>query len=68
MIDRVQEIRRQIALALDELPSEDAFALAGQLLVYVCLDGQTTVQEFDALLAKIRLLFAHCKGPGAGIH
>jgi hypothetical protein len=36
--------------------------------VYACLDGQTTVQEFDALLAKIRTLFSHCKGAGAGIH
>ena len=64
----MQKVRRRIALALDELPPEEALAVAGELLVYACLDGQTTVQEFDALLAEIRSLFAHCKGPGEGIH
>ena len=64
MTDPVDEVRRQMALTLDELSPEEALALAGELLVYTCLDGATTVEESDALLAKIRSLFAHCKGPG----
>ena len=51
-----------LARELDRLPFEHSFALLGDLLVFFCLDGETTVEEFEGVLNHMRVLYAQCKG------
>jgi hypothetical protein len=59
---RVSRLRWRLARELDLLPQYAAYALLGELLVFVHLDGATTVAEFDAALRVIRDQFLYCKG------
>jgi hypothetical protein len=55
-------LRRRLASEFAALPYEEAFALLGELLVFVCLDGKMTVDEFDAkVLQPMKKLYADCK-------
>ena len=45
---------------LERLPFEHSFVLLGDLLVFVCLDGKTTVEEFERVLDHMRVLYASC--------
>jgi len=57
-----RKVRRMLVRQLDRLPFEHCFALLGDLLVFVCLDGKTTVEEFERVLDHMRVLYASCKG------
>jgi len=59
----IAAIRRKFVCQIDGLPSVEARALLGELLVYAHLDGETTIEEFNDWLDLMRKLFANCKGP-----
>ncbi len=59
----VAAIRRKFVRQIDGLPSVEARALLGELLVFAHLDGETTIEEFDGYLDLMRKLFADCTGP-----
>ena len=58
---RVDKLRWRLARELCLLPRPAAFALLGELLVFVHLDGETTIEDFDASLQIIRGQFLRCK-------
>jgi hypothetical protein len=59
----VAAIRRKFVRQIDGLPSAEARALLGELMVFAHLDGETTIEEFEGWLDLMRKLFADCTGP-----
>lgn len=59
----IAAIRRTFVRQIDGLPSVEARALLGELLVFAHLDGETTIEEFEGWLDLMRKLFASCMGP-----
>src|SRR5688500_9313019 len=51
------EVRRTLATALDRLPEEEAFALVGQLFVFMCLYRRMTLDGFGDYVQLVRSLF-----------
>jgi hypothetical protein len=52
-----EDLRVKFARELDRLPLEASFSLLDDLLVRVCLDGETSVAEFErTVLTRMRTL------------
>lgn len=62
MNDRIDDVRHAFLAEMDRLFREEAFATVGEMFVFVCLDGESSVQQFDRVLNYMRAVLPMQRG------